>query len=788
MKTTSLLSTRPTPRRHRRSGDTTACKGVLRIGILCFILHSSFSLSTSAQGTLDDYRRAYGIRDQYAGKVFHSDVRPEWIGDSHAFWYAQRTADGTNYLLVHADKGTCRPLFDARKLAAQLAKQTDKKVDAAKLDLQRLTVNTACDTLRFSSLGKNWVYSLKRGTLTAQPPVAPRAGRPERHWMEVDDERGGYAVPSPDGSRFAFIREGNVWVRSARGGHERPLSTDGTLACYYSSYIQWSPDGKYVAVNKIRPVAEKRYVYYVESSPADQLQPKLHKQEYAKPGDDLMQKTPCIMEVETGRVVAPDASLIANQYDLNGVHWAPDSHSIRFEYNQRGHQLYQLLELSADDGRLRVLAEEKSDKYVNYPRLWNHFLRDGKRFIWSSERDGWQHLYMYDIATGQPTHQITKGPWYVRQVLEVDEDNEVIYFTANGVNAAPYGAADGEDPYFIHYYRIGFDGTGLTDLTPAEGTHQAFFSHDRQYLVDTWSTVSNPPVTVVRRTSDGSVVRELEKADISALEAAGWKAPEVFVAPGRDGKTNMWGLIARPSNFDPTKKYPIIEYIYQGPGDQYVPKSFRPYDYYMTPLAELGFIVVMVDGMGTSFRSREFENICCKNLKDAGIPDHIAWIKAAATKYPYMDIDRVGIYGCSAGGQESLTATLFYPEFYKACYSACGCHDNRMDKIWWNELWLGYPIGDQYKEGSNVENAHLLQRPLMLVVGELDDNVDPASTMQVADALIKANKEFELVVIPGAHHTVGEAYGEHKRYDFFVRHLLGVNPPAWNELEKKQNN
>nr|MCR5140292.1 S9 family peptidase [Bacteroidaceae bacterium] len=605
----------------------------------------------------------------------------------------------------------------------------------------------------------------------------------QRHWMEVDDEKGGAEIPSPDGKWVAFVRDGNVWVRPTRGGRARALSLDGTLANYYSSWLRWSPDSRYVAANKIRPVAEKRYVYYVESSPADQLQPKLHKQEYAKPGDDLMQKTPCIFEVETGRAVIPSTELFTNQYDLSGPTWNEDSRAVRFEFNARGHQVYRLLELSAETGKVRTLAEETSDKYVNYPRLWNRFLKDGKRFIWSSERDGWQHLYLYDRATGRPINQITKGPWYVRQVIRVDEENEVIYFTANGVHAAADGAASGEDPYFIHYYRIRFDGSDMTDLTPAAGHHRAVFSNDYAYLIDTWSTVTEAPQTVLRSAGDGSIVRELQKADISRLVDAGWQAPEVFVAPGRDGKTNMWGVIARPTNFDPTKKYPIVEYIYQGPGDQYVPKSFQAFNYYMTPLAELGFIVVMVDGMGTSFRSREFENICCRNIKDAGIPDHIAWIKAAAEKYPYMDIDRVGIYGCSAGGQESLTATLFYPEFYKCCYSACGCHDNRMDKIWWNELWLGYPIGEQYKEGSNVENAHLLQRPLMLVVGELDDNVDPASTMQVANALIKANKEFELVVIPGAHHTVGEAYGEHKRYDFFVRHLLGVNPPAWTDVK-----
>ena len=245
----------------------------------------------------------------------------------------------------------------------------------------------------------------------------------------------------------------------------------------------------------------------------------------------------------------------------------------------------------------------------------------------------------------------------------------------------------------------------------------------------------------------------------------------------------MWGIVYRPSNFDASKKYPVIEYIYSGPGDQYVPKTFSPFNGYMSAIAELGFIVVQVDGMTTSFRSKEFEEVCYKNLKDSGLADHIAWLKALAQKYPYIDLDRVGIFGCSAGGQEALNAVLLHPEFYKAAYSACGCHDNRMDKIWWNELWMGYPIDDSYKACSNVENAHLLSRPLMLVVGELDDNVDPASTMQVVNALIKANKDFELVVIPGAHHTMGEAFGEHKRYDFFVRHLMGVNPPAWSEVK-----
>lgn len=731
-----------------------------------------------AQGSLEDYQRAYSMRQKYGmDKVLNLNVMPQWIEGTHSFWYLQQTPQGRNYLLVDADKKGKKELFSPAKLATALSNATKKEVKADEMMLERMNVSKDFDQLKFDYGGHRWTYAVKKNILTDEGALPPRPQ--EKHWMEIDEEKDGDPVTSPDGKYIAFIKNQNVYVKELATGKEKELSIDGTLSNYYSVYIKWSPDSKKVAANKIRPV-QKRYVYYVESSPADQSQPKLHKQEYAKPGDELPFYIPCIFDVETGKATIPSTELFSNQYSLNGneMKWNDDSKAITFEYNQRGHQVYRILELSAETGKVRPLVEETSDKYVNYARYFRHDLKDGKRLIWMSERDNYEHLYMYDRASGKPLYQITKGDWYVRQVLKVDEEKELIYFTANGIQK-------NEDPYFIRYYRIGFDGKGMTDLTPETGMHRAWFSEDMKYLVDTYSMVDKAPETVLRDASNGKVIMPIEKADISKLLAEGWKAPEVFVAKGRDGKTDMWGLIQRPTNFDPNKKYPIIEYIYQGPGSQYVPKTFRPFDYYMTPIAELGFIVVMVDGMGTSFRSREFENICYKNLKDAGLPDHIAWIKAAAEKYPYMDIDKVGIYGCSAGGQESTAAVLFHPEFYKCAYSACGCHDNRMDKIWWNELWMSYPIGEQYKESSNVDNAHLLSRPLMLVVGELDDNVDPASTMQVANALIKANKDFELVVIPGAHHTVGEAFGEHKRYDFFIRNLWGTNPPKWSELEQR---
>ena len=482
-----------------------------------------------------------------------------------------------------------------------------------------------------------------------------------------------------------------------------------------------------------------------------------------------------IFDVESGRRLEGSTALCSHQYDLWGFEWSDDSKTVTMEYNERGHKTYRVLAMDAESGSIRTIVEEKSNTFVNYSRRFRYDFSNGEKMVWMSERDNWNHLYLYDIATGQVERQITRGAWCVREVQKVDEKQGTIYFSASGMNK-------GEDPYNVHYYRIGLDGKGLVCLTPEKGNHEAVFSSDYNYLVDTWSTVSQAPTTILRDGIKGNVIDTIEVADISKLQAKGWKAPEVFVAKGRDGKTDLWGIIQYPTNFDPTRKYPVIEYIYAGPGSAYTPKTFTPYNWNMTPLAELGFIVVQLDAMGTSWRGKTFEEVCYKNLKDAGLPDRIAWIKAAALKHPCMDVENVGIFGASAGGQESTTAVLLHGDFYKAAYSSCGCHDNRMDKIWWNEQWMGYPVDSSYVESSNVYHASKLSRPLMLVVGEMDDNVDPASTYQLVNALVKAGKDFDLVVLPGVHHTMGERYGEHKRFDFFVKHLLKMNPPRWEDI------
>ena len=753
------------------------CKTLTKGLILQALFLSAMNLH--AQGTLEDYQRAYSLYGKFnATQVYDDPADIRWNGN-RVFHYSAYTPEGITYYVGQTSDGNVQAelkAVDMEALSGLLARETGKDIQRKNLRLSAFGADSA--TVSFEFGGYRWNIRDAFGShpqTDRKEEIKKAPWHKPRHWMEVDDEKGAGPVVSPDGKLQAYIKNDNVYVSHRDGSHERALSNDGTAGNYYSSWIRWSPDSRHVATNKIRP-AQKRYVYYVESSPKNQLQPVLHQQEYAKPGDELRFKVPCAFNVETGKATIPSTELFARQYDLFGPEWNADSRTLTFEYNERGHKTYRVLELDAETGHVRTLVEETSPTFVNHQRMFRHKLDGDRRMIWMSERDNWNHLYMIDLERGKVERQITKGEWVVRRVLKVDEERRTIYFTASGVNP-------GEDPYHVHYYKIGFDGKDMVCLTPEEGNHSAVFNEDYTLLVDKYSTVERAPVTVLRST-DGGQPQTLAQADLSQIRSAGWVAPEIFTAPGRDGKTPMWGIIQRPTNFDPQKKYPVIEYIYSGPGDAYTPKSFLPYNGYTTALAELGFIVVQLDAMGTSYRGKKFEEVCYKNLKDAGFPDRIQWIKAAAEKYPYMDTTRVGIYGCSAGGQESMAAVLFHPEFYKAAYSSCGCHDNRMDKIWWNEQWMGYPVDSSYIECSNVENAWRLTRPLMLVVGEMDDNVDPASTLQVANALIKAGKDFELVVLPGAAHTMGESFGEHKRFDFFVEELMGVRPPKWEDLKK----
>lgn len=704
--------------------------------IFCLLAMAFGAESAASQVTRADYERADTIL-KCSDRVYSPAIHPEWIDSSHYFWYKNHEKEGDFYYLVNAESGKKQRAADKKGLAAFFSKKQKKLAESLLKEEEK---------------------------------------RPDR-WRRREEAP--VPVVSPDKKWEAYVKDNNLYLsplwdekEKDKPKEEIALTMDGTANLRYDGWsIIWSPDSRKLATVKVRDVQERR-IPLIESSPSSQKQPILQWRDYAKPGDVLPVYLPVLFDVEARKQMALNVTPYENQFYLNLTGWREDSRAFTFEFNQRGHQRYVIGEVSAADGSIRHLVDEQTKTFIYYYNNYRYDLDDGKELLWISERDGWRHLYLIDGTSGQVKRQVTKGEWVLRQVDYVDETNRVVYFTASGFNK-------GEDPYNLHYCRINLDGTGFTDMTPENGNHRVTFSVDRSYFTDVYSRPDLPPVSQLKRTSDVSVVAGLQRCDVSVLQAEGWQMPEVFCAKGRDGQTDIWGNIYRPMHFDASKSYPVVEFIYAGPHDSHVDKDFKPAHHLVSKLVELGFIVVSIDGMGTSNRSKAFHDVCWKNLKDAGFPDRIAWMKAAGAKYKYMDLNRVGIYGWSAGGQNAMAALLFHNDFYKVAVALCGCHDNRMDKIWWNEQWMGYPIDASYSTSSNVDNAYRLKGKLLLINGELDDNVDPASTLQVVSALMKANKNFEQLYLPGKTHSLGGPFEMHKMHDFFVKNLLGQEPPEW---------
>jgi dipeptidyl aminopeptidase/acylaminoacyl peptidase len=785
-----------------------------RTSVLIAFVLPAMPAALAAQNVVANYDRAAGLQARFEAPGLVSNLTGDavWL-PSGRFWYRKSIAGGNSFLLVDPGVPAKQPAFDHARLAAAIS-TGGRRYTETQLPFTAFTFGEGERSIRFTvedSIGFSCTladYQCERSVALVQTAAGDggRGGRGEGGGRGAGAGTGGRGggrgagpggaaasgVASPDGRWVAYVQDHNLYLRSADSTAGAPLSRTGTAdRPFVQQSIVWSPDGRKLVANRVAP-GDRRMVRYVESSPTDQLQPKTFERFYAKPGDALDRPLPVLVDVAARTETTIDTTLFPNPYSLGRATWWADGRGFTMEYNQRGHQVYRVIEVNAATGAARALVDEQSQSFIDYRRAnvnlgdgggtYRLDIDDGREILWLSERDGWSHLYLYDGATGRVKNQVTRGNWMVRSVVRVDQAARQIWFTAGGMNP-------NQDPYFAHYYRINFDGSGLVALTEANGYHSVALSPDNRYYIDTWSRVDLPPVSQLRRASDGAVLLELEKADAAALVRAGWRAPEVFTAKGRDGTTDIWGIIIRPTDFDPSRKYPVIENIYAGPHGSFVPKTFNAY-YTMQSLAEMGFIVVQIDGMGTGNRSKAFHDIAWKNLGDAGFPDRILWHRAVARKYPASyDTTRVGIYGGSAGGQNSLGALLFHPEFYDAAVSFAGCHDNRMDKIWWNEQWMGWPIGPQYDASSNVVHAGKLQGKLLLVVPELDTNVDPSSTMQVVNALINANKTFDLLVMTGGEHGAGRRgpsapYGDRKLYDFFLRSLRGVEPPNWNAVTR----
>jgi len=712
------------------------------------------------------YRRAERFGSGAMNRlVLRTSVNAHWIGDSERFWYSRTTREGREFILVDASRGTRSPAFDHGRLAAALSQELGRRCDPRQLPF---------DTIAFDGDGQSVLFEIdgvwRRCDLATyrcsrrakpepaeaegqkpQPDPGPRLRRPE----------------SPDGEWVVSVKAHNLYIKAKAAGQETQLTKDSGEKARYGAF-SWSPDSERLIAYRTIP-GDDLEMHAIESAPKDGLRPKVHSYRYALPGDKVATHEMWIFDLATRKAMKAETETI----DWGGpprLHWRPDSRRFFLEQAHRGFQRRRIVEIDVDTGRARSIIDERTKTFLPPMKRFTHYVDHGREIIWASERDGWNHLYLYDGETGQVKNRITKGQWVVRGVERVDEQARQIYFTAGG-------REPGHSPYLVHHYRVNFDGSGLTALTAGNGTHKIAYSPDGKYLIDAYSRVDLAPVTELRRAADGSLVCELERADTSQLLATGWRRPEPFCARGRDSKTDIWGVIYRPSNLDESKKYPVIECIYAGPQGSSVPTAFAA-SRGPQVLAELGFIVVQIDGMGMSHRSKAFHDVAHRNLADSGFPDRIAWMRAAAKRYPYLDLTRVGIYGHSAGGYNAARALIAHPDFYKVAVSSAGNHDHRTDKTWWNELWMGYPVGDHYREQSNVVNAHKLQGKLLLMHGELDRNVNAyASTMQFVDALIKANKDFDLLLLPGQGHGFTGTYAKRRRWDYFVRHLLGIEPP-----------
>jgi dipeptidyl aminopeptidase/acylaminoacyl peptidase len=690
----------------------------------------------NSQDAPQQKKKGFGPRTE----IPNSKLTPHWFADDSKFWYRNALkGGGKEFIVVDADTGKRGPAFDHAKLAESLSKAANEAFRSDRLPFNEIELTNDGKTLRFEAAGKAWKCDLEKYDCTAIGPAAKRPSakepeptddpespevselQPERQPKGKFPERSRDAA-SPDGKWVAFIKDSNVFLRPTDGGDSIQLSKTGVEGNAFGM-LSWSADSKALVGFRIEP-AEAKDVYRVDSSPMGGGRAKLVTQSYPLPGDKFTAYEPWVFDIAKQSAVKLETDRI--DFGRPRLRWNKDGRHFTYEKVDRGHQRYRLVEVDSHTGKLRNLIDEKTDTFiwtqhyenVNMPTVT--WLEKSSELIYVSEKDGWRHLYLLDAASGEQKHEITKGNYVVRGIDRIDEDKRQIWFRACGKNAD-------QDPYFIHHYRVNFDGSDLVALTDANGTHSVQFSPKRKYLVDSYSRVDLPPVHELRRCTDGTLVCKLEEVDVADQKASGWEPPEVFVAKGRDGTTDIWGIIARPRNFDAKKTYPVIESIYAGPQGSFVPKSFAPGRRFSN-LTDLGFIVVQIDGMGTANRSKKFHDVCWKNLKDAGFLDRILWHKEVAKKYPYYDISRVGIYGGSAGGQNSTAGVLFHPDFYKVAVSGCGCHDNRMDKASWNEQWMGYPVGPQYSACSNIDNAYRLKGKLLLIVGELDNNVPPEST------------------------------------------------------------
>jgi dipeptidyl-peptidase 4 len=732
-----------------------------------------------AQGALADYRRAEARLPWNARKLaFEGEVTPHWIGKSERFWYRNERPDRREFILMDAERNLQQPAFDHAKLAEALSRVVRKPYTAARLPFKSIDFAEGKPDITFEVEGKHWICNLAE------------------YGCREETERK-KAGTSPDGKWQAEVRQYNLYLRNSTSGEEVQITKDGEKNWSYATPLPdsqmmieqrtedvkqppavfWSPDSTKLVTYRIDSRKAGRFII-TQNAPPFQLRPVSFSVVYPLPGEEVSTAEPLVFDVATRKLIRVNAEPLEILFQEGPeFRWLHDSAHFTFDFTERGYKRIELREADAATGDVRILIQERSNTFVDPGAIYQKWFHEDSEILWSSERDGWNHLYLYDVKSVKLENQVTKGDWVVRAICHVDEKARQAYFLGGG-------REPGRDPYLTNLYRVNLDGSGLTLLTPQDANHKVEFSPSGKYFVDAYSRPDVPPVSELRR-ADGGHVRKFEGANIDALLRSGFRYPEPFRGTGRDGKTDVYGIIWRPSNLDASKKYPVVEQIYTGPQSFFVPKTFAAYRNIAQAIAELGFIVVQIDGLGTAGRSKAFHDHCYKNLGDGGVDDHIALLRQMAVQYPYMDLNRVGLYGTSAGGYDAAHAMLTHPKFYKVGVSTSGCHDNRMDKAWWNELWMSYPVGDEYKEQSNVTLAKNLEGRLLLFHGDLDHNVNVAETLQLVNALIQVNKDFDMVLVPNMYHGDGDnMWVMRRRWDYFVKNLLGVTPPREYHIQQ----
>jgi dipeptidyl-peptidase-4 len=762
--------------------------------------------------TAADYARAEKfLAPNVTALVTGGVVAANWLANDR-FWYRNALADGgTEFVLVDPAKKTRARAFDHERLAATLSKASGGTYDARHLPLDAIDLPADGKTVTFNLAAKRWSCDVQGAACAAigeataasasgQAPAAPGGGGGRRGAALPNTPDGKPLSLSPDGARGAFVRDWNLWVRDMKSGQERQLTTDGVKYFGYATdnagwstsdraMVQWSPDSKKIATQQQdeRNVGE---MYLVSTTVGH---PTLRVSKFPLPGDPVMAMLHrVVIDVDAAKVtrlqMEPDfhRGTLGDDIRMGDYDWSPDSARLAIASVSRDHKHAWLRVADTATGSVRTVLEEVVPTQYESRAGWRVLWASGE-VIWYSERDNWGQLYRYNLASGQMQKQVTSGEGPVMQIERVDEKGRTIWYGANG-------REKGQDPYFRHFYRIGLDGTHVVSLTPDDGDHAIQLSPSGRFLVDTCSKPDVPPV-VVLRDGDGKTILPLEKADISKLLAIGWQPPMPITMTAHDGKTAIYGLLFKPSNFNPNKKYPIVNNVYPGPQTGSTgARAFSPARGDRQALAELGFIVVTIDGMGTPGRSKAFQDAYYGAMgRDNTIPDQIAGMKELAAKYPWIDLDKAGIWGHSGGGFATTSAMFRFPGFFSVGIAESGNHDQRENEDDWGERYQGLVTKnadgtDSYDAEANQNFAKNLKGHLLLAHGTMDTNVPPYQTMLIADALIKANKDFDLLLLPNQNHGYGSgsAYMMRRRWDYFVRWLQGVEPPKEYQMQAPQ--